>query len=186
MPPAGFPPCPGVFPQFKAKCRAEISGQGLSLRVQHQQCWRMWDPTSPGTGAEGCWLFPWVPLCNRFYPKPKQGKGVSFSTFKMISFTVVFPGLGVVQDDLSLLKLGSFYFRPDLALSHAALLRQSCKFSKAAWQPVNRVRTLGEMSFWGYEGDEALGIIFQGGNRCRGHNPKTPKHFWGCLCRKIG
>lgn len=116
-------------------------------------------------------------LCNRVYPKPKQQKGVSFSTFKMISFSAVFPGLAVVQDDLSLLKLGSFYFRPDLALSHAVLLRQSCKFSTAAWQPVNRVRTLGEMSFWGYEGDEALGILSQGGNRCRSHNPITPKDF---------
>lgn len=61
-------------------------------------------------------------LCNRVCPKPKQEKGVSFSTFKLISFTVVFPGLGAVQDDLSLLKLGSFYFQPDLALSHAVLL----------------------------------------------------------------
>lgn len=147
----------------------------------------MWDPTSPGTVAEGCWLLARVPLSvTESIQNPNEGREFLSPRLKIISFAVVFPGLGVVQDDLSLLKLGSFYFQPDLALSHAALLRQSCKFSKAAWQPVNRVRTLGEMSFWGYEGDEALGIIFQGGNRCRGHNLKTPKHFWGCLCRKIG
>lgn len=61
-------------------------------------------------------------LCNRVCSKPKQEKGLPFSTFKTISFTVVFPGLGVVQDNLSLLELGSFYFQPDLALSHAGLL----------------------------------------------------------------
>lgn len=84
----------------------------------------MRDPTSLSTVVEGCWLFPWVPLSvtESIQNSDKRREFLSPPLKLFLSLLLFFPGLGVVQDDLSLLKLGSFYFQPDLALSHAELL----------------------------------------------------------------
>lgn len=93
------------------------------------------DPASLVEWQRGYWLFPfcpWVPLSIAGSISKTQTRELSFllHPFKIIYLAVVLLGFGTAQDDLHLLKLGSFYFKPDLALSHAALLGRAVNFQR--------------------------------------------------------